>query len=70
MNVLGRTHSCVISYTELFLAWPQVLNLVYLGAQETDCVCHLSENMGQVVNNFTIEFWAMHPKVSLPNTFY
>ena len=60
----------MISCMELLLVWPWVLNLVYLSVQETDYVCHLLENKGQVVSDFTIKLWLMGPKVSLSNPFY
>ena len=66
MNVLGRTHSCMIGCAELFHAWPWVLNMVYLSTQETNCICHLPANMGHIMSDLTIEFWVMCPKVSLP----
>ena len=55
---------------ELLLAWPWVLNQMYLSAQKTDHIHHLLENAGQVMGGFVIKFWVMSSEVSASNTHY
>ena len=40
MNLLGRTYSCAIGCLELLLAWPWVMNWMYLSVQKTGHIHH------------------------------
>ena len=66
VSVLGRPPNHIIGGLELLFALPKVLNQVDFGVHEAHHLCHLSEDIGQLIGNFLMEDWQMSPKIGLP----